>query len=268
MARSIVSSSDQQHFVDRVLQNRQRQLADVATAMPSAIVSPPTVHRQAVQPLVHRAVVLRLHAQHLDAGLERPGRGRHARDQPAAADRHHQRVELRRLLEHLQRDGALAGDHRGVVVGMDEGEALARLDLVRVARRLGERVAFDAPLPRPAPACCAAWCSACRAASRSPRARRAASRGRRRPARGCRRSSRSRRACAPRRRARSSLLSAPRSLNEAVNCRFSNLSQTSAPVSCDSVRLCRQGVRATAPAMRCAAARMSSRVTLMPIIVS
>ena len=48
----------------------------------------------------------------------------------------------------------------------------------------------------------------------------------------------------------SSLFSAPRSLNEAVNCRFSNLSQTSAPVSSDSVRLCRQGVRSTAPAMR------------------
>ncbi len=61
----------------------------------------------------------------------------------------------------------------------------------------------------------------------------------------------------------SSLLSAPRSLNEAVNCRFSNLSQTSAPVSRDSVRLCRQGVRSTAPAMRRAAARMSSMETGM-----
>ncbi len=55
----------------------------------------------------------------------------------------------------------------------------------------------------------------------------------------------------------SSLLSAPRSLKEAVNCRFSNLRNTSAPVSADSVRLCTNGVRSTAPEMRAAAARMS-----------
>ena len=59
----------------------------------------------------------------------------------------------------------------------------------------------------------------------------------------------------------SSLFSAPRSLKEAVNCRFSNFRKTSAPTSRESVRLCRQGVCSTAPAMRCAAARMSSMVT-------
>src|SRR6185295_11243407 len=59
----------------------------------------------------------------------------------------------------------------------------------------------------------------------------------------------------------SSLFSAPRSLKEAVNCRFSNLRKTRAPVSCDRVRLSTQGVCSTAPAMRCAAARMSSRET-------
>jgi hypothetical protein len=50
-------------------------------------------------------------------------------------------------------------------------------------------------------------------------------------------------------------------LNEAVNCWFSNLRNTSAPVSLDSVRLCTQGVASTAPAMRLAAARMSARET-------
>src|SRR5688500_99225 len=59
----------------------------------------------------------------------------------------------------------------------------------------------------------------------------------------------------------SSLFSAPRSLKEAVNCRFSNLRKTSAPTSRDSVRLRKHGVCSTAPAMRCAAARMSSMVT-------
>src|SRR3989304_4134005 len=60
----------------------------------------------------------------------------------------------------------------------------------------------------------------------------------------------------------SSLFKAPRSLNEAVNCRFSNFRNTSAPASRDSVLLCRQGVRSTAPAMRAAAARMSFRDTI------
>src|SRR5258708_33244608 len=59
----------------------------------------------------------------------------------------------------------------------------------------------------------------------------------------------------------SSVLSAPRSLKEAVNCWFSNFTQTSAWVMRDSVSLRRQGVRTTAPAMRAAAARTSARVT-------
>src|SRR5262245_24386451 len=59
----------------------------------------------------------------------------------------------------------------------------------------------------------------------------------------------------------SSLFSAPRSLNEAVNCRFSSFSQTSAPVSCDSVRLWTKGVASIAPRSRAAAARTSARET-------
>src|SRR5688572_29863234 len=69
-------------------------------------------------------------------------------------------------------------------------------------------------------------------------------------------------AMTPRRRSsadsESSLLSAPRSLNEAVNCRFSNLRNTCAPVRRESVRLCTAGVCSTAPAMRVAAERTSS----------
>jgi hypothetical protein len=54
-------------------------------------------------------------------------------------------------------------------------------------------------------------------------------------------------------------------LKEAVNCRFSNFSQSSQPVSAESVRLFTQGVRSTAPAMRAAAARISpSETSAMP----
>src|SRR5690349_8748864 len=66
----------------------------------------------------------------------------------------------------------------------------------------------------------------------------------------------------------SSVFSAPRSLNEAVNCRFSNLSQTSALAMRDSVSLRRQGVWTTAPAMRAAACLTSSRVTGRSVIAA
>src|SRR5436190_17174560 len=59
----------------------------------------------------------------------------------------------------------------------------------------------------------------------------------------------------------SRVLSAPRSLNEAVNCRFSNLIQMSALAMRDSVSLRRHGVRTTLPAMRRAACWTSARVT-------
>jgi hypothetical protein len=51
-----------------------------------------------------------------------------------------------------------------------------------------------------------------------------------------------------------SLLQAPRSLNEAVNCRFSNLRNTCAPVSSVRVREATQGVRSSWLCKRAAAA--------------
>src|SRR5690242_4991689 len=66
----------------------------------------------------------------------------------------------------------------------------------------------------------------------------------------------------------SSVFSAPRSLNDAVNCRFSNLIQTSALAMRDRVSLRRQGVRTTSPAMRPAAARTSSRVTGRWVVIA
>jgi hypothetical protein len=56
----------------------------------------------------------------------------------------------------------------------------------------------------------------------------------------------------------SSLLSAPRSLNEATNCRFSNFTTTVQPRTWDSVRDTALGVRSTDPAMRSAAAATSA----------
>src|SRR5258708_39245297 len=60
-----------------------------------------------------------------------------------------------------------------------------------------------------------------------------------------------------------SLLSAPRSLNEFVTCRFSYLTSTEAPVSAESLGAGSIGVCSTWPAMVARAASMSDIVTLM-----
>src|SRR3954466_7022138 len=57
--------------------------------------------------------------------------------------------------------------------------------------------------------------------------------------------------------------SAPRSLKLAVNCRFSNLSQTSQPAMPDKVRECRVGVRTSAGVIAACAALMSEKLGAM-----
>ncbi len=91
-------------------------------------------HRQmlALDDVVHRRIELGLHADDAQVRLDRFGRNRDAGDQPAAADRHHQRVEFRHGLKHFERDGALACDDQGIVIGMDHGQ------VVRLAVRAGE----------------------------------------------------------------------------------------------------------------------------------
>src|SRR5262245_10693639 len=59
-----------------------------------------------------------------------------------------------------------------------------------------------------------------------------------------------------------SLVSAPRSLNELVTCRFSYLTNTSAPVNADSRGAGSIGVRSTWPAMVRRASWISASVTV------
>ena len=65
-----------------------------------------------------------------------------------------------------------------------------------------------------------------------------------------------------------SLFSAPRSLKDAVNCRFSNLRNSSQPAIADSVRECRKGVSATWSRMRLRAASTSPATIASGGIVS
>ena len=107
-------------------------------------------------------------------------------DEPAAADGHHERLELGVVREQLEGDRALPGDHGRVVVGVHEHAALVGRDAARPRRspRRGRRRA--APRGRRAPRCGAPSRTGWRPASRSWRRCRGARRGGPRPGRGCR----------------------------------------------------------------------------------
>ena len=82
----------------------------------------------------HRRTTLRLHSDELDIGRDL---ARHERDpgqQTATAHRSDDRFEIGVLGEHLDRDGALAGDHRRLVERVHEREAVTRRAPARARR--------------------------------------------------------------------------------------------------------------------------------------
>ena len=84
-----------------------------------------------------------LHADDLDIGLDGLGRRGHARNQTAAADRHHQRVQVRHILQHFQSDRALAGHDIRIVIGMDKNKLLLLSQRQRVGTSFVQRVAMQ-----------------------------------------------------------------------------------------------------------------------------
>ena len=77
------------------------------------------------------------------SGLIASRRNRVAGDQPAAADRDHQHVQLGRLLQHFERDGALPGDHMRIVVRMHPNQLALGGDLLGAHLRVGHRLAVQ-----------------------------------------------------------------------------------------------------------------------------
>ncbi|SPC08061.1 hypothetical protein CT19431_190026 [Cupriavidus taiwanensis] len=87
---------------------------------------------------LHRVRIDGLHADHLDLGAHRLDVRGDTGDQPAAADGDEHRVDRARMLaQDFHGDGALAGDHLGVVERVDEGQLVLFLQhrgvVVRVA---------------------------------------------------------------------------------------------------------------------------------------
>jgi hypothetical protein len=195
----------------------------------------------------------RLHAHDLDAGLEGLGRGGDAADQAAAAHRDHEHVEVRHGLQHFQPHRALARDDGVIVVGVHEGQVLRCGELEGVGARLLQRVAMQHHLGTEAARALdlhaggearhhdhRAQAQALRVVGHTLRMVAGGHGHHAARALGIALS------CA-------SLLQAPRSLNDAVNCRFSNFRNTWARTICDSVRDSTQGVSSTWPCSRSAA---------------
>ena len=74
----------------------------------------------------------------------------HAGDQPAAADRHDDRLDVGHLLENLQAHGPLPRDDRRIVEAVDVGQPRARGQLAGVFVGFAERFAVQHDLgPQP-----------------------------------------------------------------------------------------------------------------------
>ena len=87
------------------------------------MVAPPACGARPRKPPQSRGEEGRLDPEDGDLGVPCLRRRGDAGDQPAAADRDDQRVELRGGVQHLQCYGALPGDDPCIVEGMDEGQA-------------------------------------------------------------------------------------------------------------------------------------------------
>ena len=95
--------------------------------MPSASVEPPSGRFSRRDRVPERRIERSLRADDRDLRIERFGRHRNSGNQPAAADRNDQHLEIGHVFEHFQRDRALAGDDVLVVVRMHPGQiALVR----------------------------------------------------------------------------------------------------------------------------------------------
>ena len=84
-----------------------------------------------VQRICHRGRARRLNAVNFHARVDALDGKRHARDEPAPADGHHDGVHVGQLLQNFKADGPLARDDVLVVEGVDEGVVVLFLKLER-----------------------------------------------------------------------------------------------------------------------------------------
>src|SRR3546814_9697911 len=86
-----------------------------------------------LEALVHGRPARLRNADDAHARLQRLGRHGDAGDEAAARQRHQQGRRLRQFLQHLQAEGALAGDDVGVVEGRSEEHTSELQSLMRTS---------------------------------------------------------------------------------------------------------------------------------------
>ena len=113
------------------------------TAMPSAIVVPPTGSFSGGPSSIiegYRSLCTPITSM---SGRTSRGRHGHAGEEATAADGHDDHVEVGRVLQHLEGHGPLPGDDVRVVEGRHEHQALGLLELVGEELGLGDVVAVQ-----------------------------------------------------------------------------------------------------------------------------
>ena len=96
------------------------------------------------QRAVHGIGIHRLHADDPDLGAQLFDVGRHAGDQPAAADGAEDGVDRPGVLaQDFHRDGALPGDYIWIVIGVHEGHAFLFFQFQRMLVGVGIRIAVQ-----------------------------------------------------------------------------------------------------------------------------
>ena len=140
MASSMFSSDTVTTSSTRALMISPVRRPGRGTAMPSAMVGPPTWARcRPAGPPSPRSA--RSPPPPARCRGQVAGGHRHARQQAAPAHRDHQRVEVGVVGQHLEGAGALAGDDVGVVEGVDVGAALGLHQPDGLGLRAGQVVA-------------------------------------------------------------------------------------------------------------------------------
>src|SRR6266545_1581573 len=118
---------DQHDFRNEIAHDRQRQRADILHRDAFGERGAAEWTRFAAQRIPERWIERRLSSDDLDRRLQGARRQCIPCNEPATADWDNDQIEIGGILQHLERNRALPGDHLGIVIGVDEGEpALAR----------------------------------------------------------------------------------------------------------------------------------------------
>ena len=127
---TVTTSSSNWSRQSRKVSTPAWRTATPSAKRPDAIEHDPLARRQRRR---HAGGVVGLDPDDLHVGAQELDEGRDPGREPAAADRHeHGRQRIGMLVQDLHPDRALAGDDVGIIVGVDEGQALLGLEFARM----------------------------------------------------------------------------------------------------------------------------------------